>query len=376
MDRPAAPATVSVPVTSQAAKSLLGVGEVVAGRFEIVALADFGGMGAVYRARDRDGTRDVAIKLLLDNASEERFAREARLLADLRHPGIVEYVAHGRTERGAPFLAMEWLEGLDLRARLQLGALTLRDALALAKGVAEALGAAHARGIVHRDVNPRNLFLVGGNVRQVKVLDFGIARPLRATFGMTQPGEYLGTPGYISPEQARGNEEIDGRADVFALGCVLFECLAGKPAFLADNLMALLGKVLFEEAPRLAKSGAFPLPVDDLVARMMAKDVAERPFDCGEVAAQIDLLGQPMDPEPESILPVSIVPRSLTNDEQRLVCVVMAAAPPGVGPVGRDGATLASAGIDSSRGSSFRRQDRASGRRVAGRDARRRGGRH
>ena len=109
------------------------------------------------------------------------------------------------------------------------------------------------------------------------MLDFGIARPLRATFGMTMPGMYLGTPGYMAPEQARGNEEIDARADVFALGCVLYECLTGTPAFAADNLMALLGKVLFEEAPRLRSRGEFPAAVDELVARMLAKDADAAP---------------------------------------------------------------------------------------------------
>jgi len=346
---------VSVPVTSQAAKSLLGVGELVAGRFEVVALADWGGMGAVYRARDRQEGRDVAIKLLLDPSSEERFAREARVLADLKHPGIVEYVAHGRTERGALYLAMEWLEGIDLRARLEKGPLPVRDALALARAASLAVGAAHARGIVHRDVNPRNLFLVDGDVRDVKVLDFGIARPLRATFAMTLPGEYLGTPGYLAPEQARGSDEVDARADVFALGCVLFECLTGKPAFFADNLMALLGKVIFEEAPHLGKFGEFPPAVDDLVARMMAKDVAVRPLDAVEVAAQIDLLGQPTDPEPPSEAPESTVPRSITDDEQRLVCVVMAASSAGSAAFARDGGTLVSAGVDSTRPSSLAR---------------------
>jgi tRNA A-37 threonylcarbamoyl transferase component Bud32/tetratricopeptide (TPR) repeat protein len=346
----ATPSTQSSPITSTAAKSLLRVGEIVADRFEVVALADWGGMGAVYRARDRHTAGEVALKLLLDESSEERFAREARVLAELRHPGIVQYVAHGKTEVGALYLAMEWLDGVDLRARLGGGALAPADALAVVRAASRALAAAHARGIVHRDVNPRNIFLVGGSPRDVRVLDFGIARPLRATFGMTMPGVYLGTPGYMAPEQARGNEETDARVDVFALGCVLYECLTGKPAFFADNLMALLGKVLFEEAPRLRSRGEFPQTLDDLVARMLSKDAAKRPADAQAVAVAVEALEVELADDPESIQPMSeAAPRSITDVEQRLVCVVMAAASPTSVPPARDGGTLASAGAESSR---------------------------
>jgi tetratricopeptide (TPR) repeat protein len=340
---------VSASPTSRGAKSILSVGEVVSGRFEIVALADWGGMGAVYRAHDRHSGSDVALKLLLDESSEERFAREARVLADLRHPGIVAYVAHGKSERGALYLAMEWLEGIDLRARLSQGGMSTRDSLALVRRTAEALAAAHARGIVHRDVNPRNIFLVGGEVAGVKVLDFGIARPLRATFGMTLPGVYLGTPGYMAPEQARNNDEVDARADVFALGCVLYECLTGRPAFAADNLMALLAKVLFEDAPRLRQVGDFSAATEDLVVRMLAKNSAYRPTDGAEVAREIASLE---DLDVSDAAPETVAPRSLTHVEQRLVCVVMAGASSVDVPEARGGGTLASAGSESSRDTS------------------------
>jgi tetratricopeptide (TPR) repeat protein len=342
MEPAAVPPTSAMPVTSEAARSLLSVGETVAGRFEVAALADWGGMGAVYRAADRETGRDVALKLLLDLASEDRFSREARLLADLKHPGIVRYVAHGRTDRGGAYLAMEWLDGKDLRAHLA-GPLPIRDAFTVVRGAAEALAVAHARGVIHRDVNPRNLFLVGGDVRQVKVLDFGIARPLRATFGMTLPGVYLGTPGYIAPEQARGHEDVDARADVFALGCVLYECLTGRPAFFADNLMALLGKVLFEDAPRLRQRGPFPAALDDLVERMLSKDVSRRPLDGAAVATQLAELQRVL-PDVDDVAPESEAPRSLTHVEQRLVCVVMAGASPNAPAIVRDGGTLASPG--------------------------------
>jgi serine/threonine protein kinase/tetratricopeptide (TPR) repeat protein len=322
-----------------ATSSALNVGEVVAGRFEVQGLADQGGMGLVYRAKDRHTGQLLALKLLVDASSEQRFAREARVLSNLDHPGIVRYVAHGSTERGGQYLAMEWLEGVDLRARLTRGGLSVRDSLAVVRGAAEALAAAHERGIVHRDVNPRNLFLMSGGLR-VKVLDFGIARPLTTMFGMTLPGTSLGTPGYMAPEQARGGDEIDPRADVFSLGCVLYECLTGMPAFCADNLMALLSKVLFEEAPRLSERGEFPSALDLLVGRMLSKNAVSRPRDGAHVAAEISSLQVEDAPSSSSLTG----PRSITSVERRLVCVVMAAEFPSAELLSRDGTTLASSG--------------------------------
>src|SRR5262249_49662727 len=161
---------------------------------------------------------------------------------ELRHAGIVRYVAHGETPDGELFLAMEWLEGEDLASRLRRMPLTTDETVALGKRVAEALAIAHARGVVHRDLKPSNLFLVDNDVERVTILDFGIARLCDAA-RVTQTGAVLGTPGYMAPEQARGNDEIDPRADVFALGCVLFECLTGSPAFPGDHFMAILAKI-------------------------------------------------------------------------------------------------------------------------------------
>jgi tetratricopeptide (TPR) repeat protein len=336
---PATAASGTSPGTG-APPSALNVGEVVADRFEVQGLADQGGMGLVYRAKDRQTGQLLALKLLLDAASEQRFAREARVLSNLDHPNIVRYVAHGSTERGGQYLAMEWLEGTDLRAHLVRGGLSLHDSLAVVRGAAEALAAAHARGIVHRDVNPRNLFLLNGGGNRVKVLDFGIARPLTTMFGMTLPGTSLGTPGYMAPEQARGGDDVDPRADVFSLGCVLYECLTGLPAFSADNLMALLSKVLFEEAPRLSERGEFPSALDVLVGRMLAKNAASRPRDGAQVASEISSLQ--VDDVPSSSAQTG--PRSITSVERRLVCVVMAADFPSSELLARDGLTLASSG--------------------------------
>src|SRR5207302_1047317 len=174
----------------------------------------------------------------------------------------------------------EWLEGEDLKQRLARTGLTAAESVALATRVAEALGAAHARGIVHRDVKPSNLYLPDGDLARVKVLDFGIARILDGGQAQTRTGMLLGTPGYMAPEQARGGKELDARADVFALGCVLFECLTGRAAFVGEHVMALLAKILLEEAPRVSEVRAdLPEPLDRLVQRMMAKQAPERPRD-------------------------------------------------------------------------------------------------
>src|SRR5215813_10231530 len=201
-------------------------------RFEVEHQTRAGGMGEVFRGRDRVSGQAVAIKVISDRRDHHgaRFAREVQLLAELSHPGIVRYISHGTTRLGALFLVMEWLDGEDLRRRLEREPLTMGESVALATRVAEALGAAHARGIVHRDLKPSNLFLPDGRIDQVKILDFGIAHKEGLT-QLTQTGTLIGTPGYMAPEQARGQEGIDARADVFALGCVLFECLTGSRPF-------------------------------------------------------------------------------------------------------------------------------------------------
>jgi eukaryotic-like serine/threonine-protein kinase len=144
---------------------------------------------------------------------------------------------------------MEWLEGEDLSARLSRGALPLGDALTVVRRAAEGIGAAHARGIIHRDVKPSNLFLVGGDPSRLKVLDFGIARLGMATQTLTRTGGLLGTIGYMAPEQALDPKRADARADVFSLGCVLYECLTGQPPYVGATPVAVLSKLLCDEPP-------------------------------------------------------------------------------------------------------------------------------
>ena len=303
------------------------MGTTVAERFELETLAGRGGMGTVYRARDRATGSYAAVKILRDETTpehRERFMREARVMSELTHPAFVRCLGFG-SDGDRPYLAMEWLEGEDLSQRLQRDGVTADEAIRLIVRVAAALGAAHARGIVHRDIKPSNLFLVDKDVDRAKVLDFGIAHVQREGLAaMTRTGSTLGTPRYMAPEQARGNRDVDPRADVFSLGCVLFECLVGHPPFTGDNPIAVLMKILLEEAPRIAAlcTGASPA-LDELVARMIAKDPAVRPHDGLAVAAELDTIG-----------PISGFGRSEARDrdsavtvgEQRLVSVVVATA--------------------------------------------------
>ncbi len=280
-------------------------GDIVARRFEIEQFAGAGAMGLVYRAHDKQTGAAVALKVLA-HGSADRFLREARALSTVKHPHIVRYVDHGRTATGEPYLAMEWLEGIDLAQRLTSGPLPLADAVGLVRAVAGALGVAHAQGVVHRDVKPTNLFLLGGDPACVKVLDFGAARFVETTSTRTASGLVLGTPGYLAPEQVHDDTPIDGRADVFALGCVLYECLAARPAFVAQHVLALLGKIMRDHPPPLRGLAAeCPQELEDLVGAMLAKDPAARPADMDAVVAALDRLPAPSsDPEPRIEGPV------------------------------------------------------------------------
>ncbi len=299
-------------------------GEQLGERFELEERIGVGGMGEVFRARDLISGEVVAIKVIADNRSHgtTRFAREIKLLAELSHPGIVRYISHGVTPLGELFLVMEWLDGEVLEARLQRGPLIVHEAVTLATRVAEALGAAHAHGVVHRDLKPSNLLLPGGRIDQVKLLDFGIAQREGRT-QLTQPGATIGTPGYMAPEQARTGGQIDARADVFALGCVLFECLTGASPFDGDNTASILAKILFGTPPRVSELWpAVPRDLDALVAQMLSKEPALRPSNGAHLVTALAALGPlahsvdaaPRDPVRSSMF---------IGGERRLLAVVM-----------------------------------------------------
>jgi hypothetical protein len=309
-------------------------GERLEDRFEIERPIGSGGMGTVFRARDPISGESVAVKVISGEQGHVtgRFAREVKLLAELSHPGIVRYISHGTTPSGELFLVMEWLDGETLKARLQRGPLAPSDAVLVATRVAEALGAAHARGIVHRDLKPSNLFLPGGRVDQVKLLDFGIAQREGKT-QLTHTGVMIGTLGYMAPEQARASGLIDARADVFALGCVLFQCLTGALPFDGDTAASILAKILFDPAPRMSELWPHvPEALDALVAQMLSKDPALRPSDGANLAAALAALGpltRTGSPPDASARPVEA-----DGSERRLLAVVM------LGPAVHDDAQI------------------------------------
>lgn len=297
----------------------------IADRFELLSVAGTGASGAVWRARDRHGATDVALKLLGETGAigVERFAREAHVLAELRHPAIVRFVGSGTTSEGRGWTALEWLDGQDLSRRLASGEpLGLRESVDLGRRVAEALAAAHARGVVHRDIKPTNLFLVGNRPEAVKVLDFGIARFATMRGDITRTGALVGTPGYMAPEQVRG-EGVGPAADIFALGCVLYECLVGRPAFVAEQPLALLFKIVAEEveAPSLARPDV-PAELDELIAEMCTKHLRARIGDARTVAERLIEIGRELrrDPGARTSHPGRL--SSIGGAERRVVTLV------------------------------------------------------
>jgi hypothetical protein len=324
----------SAPVRQQGA---LREGEVLSGRFVIERRVGEGGMATVYRALDRANGAPVAIKVMSVD-DPYRFAQEARVLAGLSHPAIVGHVANGMTADGRLYLAMEWLQGETLSERIARGGLAVADSLEVVRRVAEGLAAAHLRGIVHRDVKPSNILLVGDDPRRAKLLDFGIVHLQMSPHAPTAPpmtgtGTVLGTVGYMAPEQAGADRALDPRADIFSLGCVLFECLTGEAAFSGAHVVAVLAKVLREDAPRIRQlRPELPVQLDDLVARMLSKDRNGRPEDGGALLDELESIGIIPGKAPcASARP----PSFLSGGEQRLVSVMLVVAPDGidVGPV-------------------------------------------
>ncbi len=308
-------------------------GEVVQDRFEIVSRAGAGGMGVVYRALDRLTQASVALKVVLDaSEADGRFDREIRVLSRLAHPAVVRYVSHGATEGGSPFLAMEWLEGEDLAARLVRTGLDPTQTLVIARRVAEALEAAHGMGVLHRDLKPSNVFLPHGEPSAAKLLDFGIAHVASATRMITATGAMLGSVGYMAPEQVRGEKAIDGRADVYALGCVMFECLAGRRAFEGDHPVSILVQALHDRPPLLGTLRPdLPAALTDLVDRMVSRRASDRPAGPADVLAALDAIG-PLAEGQSHLPPVPRGATTLSGEERRLVSVILVrTAEPGTG---------------------------------------------
>jgi serine/threonine protein kinase len=254
------------------------VGEKIAGRYEVEELVGHGGMSSVYKARDTLLERHVALKILheqynSDDDFVERFKREARSVAQLQHPNIVTVIDRGE-EEGRQFIVFEYIDGENLKERVvRKGRLEVREALEVALEVARGLAFAHQSGIVHRDVKPQNVLLNGDG--HAKVTDFGIARTVEVD-GMTQTGTVLGTSNYIAPEQATG-QRVDAHSDVYALGVVLYELLAGDVPFPGESFVAVAMKHVHEPPPNLLDVRRDAPPrVAAAIDRTLAKDPEER----------------------------------------------------------------------------------------------------
>src|SRR6187402_1052953 len=256
------------------------------GAYEITGSVGAGGMGEVFRARDTRLDRDVAIKILptlfaTDPDRLRRFEQEARAAAALNHPNILVVYDVG-AEGGVPFVVSELLEGRTLRQALEAGRIGARKAADYGTQIANGLAAAHEKGIVHRDVKPENIFLTKDG--RIKILDFGLAKLAEsihtdgsgATMAHTDPGMVVGTAGYMSPEQLRG-EPVDARSDVFGLGAVLYELFCGERAFKGKTAVDTMSAILKEDpADFPAELHASAPAIERIVRRCLEKNVHER----------------------------------------------------------------------------------------------------
>src|SRR3954452_10256827 len=283
-----------------------------------------GGMGVVYQAQHVHLGRTVALKLLAPELSRSedfraRFLRESRLAAELEHPGIVTVYDAGEVD-GVLFIAMRFVRGTDLAAVLvQRGPLGVDETLSIMNQVATALDAAHTSGLVHRDVKPANVMIEG---QRCYLADFGLTKRLSSdSMQLTAAGQFLGTVDYVAPEQIEGRP-TDGRADQYALGCVLFECLTGSRPFPRDSQVAVIYAQLREPPPRPTELRPdLPAGIDTVVRCAMAKDPMDRYATCGEfVAAAVAALS-------------GLTATAQREDPLRAPTLETQAPPPGAGSV-------------------------------------------
>jgi serine/threonine-protein kinase len=261
------------------------------GLYRVVKVLGQGGMGVVFQAEDSQLRRAVALKVMLpevaaNRAARERFLREARACAALKSDHVVTIYQVGQ-DRDIPFLAMELLQGQSLQEQLTPGGpLPVPEVLRIGREVAAGLAAAHAQGLVHRDVKPANVWLEAPAGR-VKLLDFGLARPGGSRADLTQTGKVLGTPEFMSPEQARG-QPLDARSDLFSLGAVLYTLCSGAKPFQGTTVMAVLTALAVDTpVPVRERNPDVPPALAELVARLLAKDPAARPTSAGEVVGAL-----------------------------------------------------------------------------------------
>ncbi len=280
------------------------VGTTLSDRYLVTKKIGQGGMGAVYEATHTLIGKRVAVKVLLEKYAQreaivKRLKQEAQLASSIGNEHIIDITDFGTTSDGRTFVVMEFLEGESLAECLaRETSLGEQRILRVISQAASALAAAHAKGIVHRDIKPENLFLLRRKDTDfVKVVDFGISKSLRAsseeeeTTRLTQTGMVLGTPLYMSPEQARGDEELDHRVDVYALGVIMYECATGRVPFVGNNYLSVISQVLNEEPKSLRESKPeFSEEFEAVVLKAMAKDVNDRYASANDMLADLTAL--------------------------------------------------------------------------------------
>jgi len=325
------------------------IGTVLAGRYEVVRRIGEGGMGAVYEGKHALIGKRVAVKVLLEKFHAKsdfvaRLLQEARLASSIGHQNIVDVTDFGTTDDGRSFVVMEFLDGESLADLERREApLPIERSLRIARQAASALGAAHAKGIFHRDVKPENLYLVRrGDADFVKVVDFGISKAVKPggddgaeAYRLTHTGLLLGTPLYMSPEQARGDEDLDHRADIWALGVLLYECLTGEVPFRANNYLQIISQVLTHEPlspSRLRPELGIPEAVDAVVMRAMEKDRARRYQTMAELEHDLErlLAGDQNVGLPPAVVGVAPAVRATAPKRWPLVLLAMAVLAAGV----------------------------------------------
>ncbi len=308
------------------------------GSYEVIGPLGAGGMGEVYRARDAKLDRDVAIKVLperlaSDSAALARFEREAKTVAALSHPNLLGIYDFGQHE-GVVYAVTELLSGETLRDRVTAGSIPRRKAIEYALQIARGLAAAHEHGVAHRDLKPENIFVT--NDGRVKILDFGLAKPLlpesgvsgAATFGATEPGTVLGTVGYMSPEQVRG-KPADHRSDIFSFGAILYEMLAGRRAFQGDSAVETLNAILVRDLPEPSGPVDDTLPplLDRIVRHCLEKNPEERFQSARDVAFDLETVsGTTSSTTRQLIAPVREKPRWLAPAAVAAIALLTAGA--------------------------------------------------
>ncbi len=277
----------------------LNPGELIQSRYRLIRLLGSGASGAVWAARNELIDRDVALKVMRPEVAEDavalqRFFNEAKASGRVRSPSIVEILDLGQAEDGSPFLVFELLEGEGLDEKLRReGTIQPEVMLEMLVGVARALETAHAQGIIHRDLKPANLFVTRGPTGALiaKILDFGISKvfDMGRNFSLTRTGTVVGSPAYMSPEQAAGREDIDGRADIWSLGVVMYEALTGTLPHQAANYNQLMVRILTQDCePVIARKADLPQSVSAIVDACLKKERDERTRDAGVLANQMD----------------------------------------------------------------------------------------